>query len=84
MVFGREEQILADRPRAKNRKLKTMKTTQPLLISATALVLLAAPWQSSGIVGIGIERECTNIVMSWPSQGHEYYLIQYDSVSPDT
>lgn len=51
-------------------------------------VLISTSIQSFGIVGLGIERQCTNIVVSWPSQGYEYYLIQYrptlDSSTPWT
>ena len=46
-------------------------------MKVAALLVLAAPFQTLGIVGLGIERQGTNIVISWPSQGHEYYLIQY-------
>lgn len=48
-------------------------------------MLFNAPFQSFGIIGLGIERQCTNIVISWPSQGYEYYLIQNRSTfDPET
>lgn len=39
--------------------------------------LLLTAWQSNAIVGIGIEKDCTNVVISWPSQGYEHYLVQH-------
>ncbi len=46
------------------------------IITLSAGLFLAVSLHSSAIVGLGIERDCADIVLSWPSQGYEYYLIQ--------
>lgn len=62
-----------------------MNTIKARLIAAVVLTILAAPIQSFGIVGLGIERQCTNIVISWPSQGYEHYLLQFrPTLDPST
>jgi hypothetical protein len=53
-----------------------MKTTLGL-ITIIAGFLLATSIQSFAIVGLDIEKQGTNIVISWPSLGYEHYLIQY-------
>ncbi len=47
------------------------------VVKLVTLVVLAIPFRLFGIVGLSIERQGTNIVISWPSEGHELYLIQY-------
>ena len=47
--------------------------------------LFASSLSSFGIVGLGIERQCANIVLSWPSTGNEHYLIQFrPTLDPST
>jgi len=52
-----------------------MKTIKILLVIGS--LFLTSSIHSFAIVGLGIERDCTNIVISWPSTGNEHYLIQF-------
>jgi hypothetical protein len=52
-----------------------MKTIQGIAL-ALALII-ASVIQSLAVVDQAIEIQGTNIVLSWPSQGYEYYMIQY-------
>lgn len=53
-----------------------MNTTKRILAAAVAVLLLSTA-STHAIVGLGIDRDGTNVVISWPSQGSEHYLIQY-------
>lgn len=53
-----------------------MKTIIQGTIGAVAL-LLATAVHTFGVVGQAIQVQGTNLVLSWPSQGYEYYMIQY-------
>jgi hypothetical protein len=53
-----------------------MKTTKSAILVAGAALLVSTA-QSFGVVGQAIQVQGTNLVLSWPSQGYEYYLIQY-------
>jgi hypothetical protein len=62
-----------------------MKAIQQGILTISASLLLASSGQALAIVGLGIERDCTNIVISWPSQGYEHYLIQHrPTLAPET
>jgi hypothetical protein len=53
-----------------------MKTINQGIIGAAAL-LLASAVQTSAVVDQALEVQGTNLVLSWPSLGYEYYMIQY-------
>jgi hypothetical protein len=53
-----------------------LKTLKCGIIGLATFGILGTAIQAFAIVGLGIERQCTNIVISWPSKGNEYYLIQ--------
>lgn len=54
-------------------------------ISLATSLFLATSFPSPAIVGLDIERDCADIVVSWPSQGYEYYLIQHrPTLDPNT
>ena len=54
-------------------------------IVGTFAILLASVFPSFGVVDQALEVRGTNLVLSWPSSGNEYYLIQYrPSVAPGT
>src|SRR6266571_2433233 len=59
--------------------IKTMKAFKPRNLTLAVCLLMAPALQSSAIVGLGIAKDGTNIVISWPSLGYEHYLIQYRS-----
>ena len=54
-----------------------MKTSQGVILTGIAIIILAAATPVSAIIGLGIEWDCADIVLSWPSTGNEHYLIQY-------
>jgi hypothetical protein len=54
-----------------------MKTSQGIIFAGIVTVTLAATAPAFAVEGLGIERDCTNIVLSWPSAGYEHYLIQH-------
>ena len=61
-----------------------MKVKRNINIAVMALLLTSSAY-THAIVGIGIERQCTNIVVSWPSTGSEHYLIQHrPTLDPST
>ncbi|MGH7952494.1 MAG: hypothetical protein ACREFE_11330, partial [Limisphaerales bacterium] len=53
-----------------------MKTINSGIIGAFALLLISSN-SSFAVVGQALEIQGTNLVLSWPSQGYEQYLIQY-------
>jgi hypothetical protein len=61
-----------------------MKTIKPAIIGAVALSLASAI-HSYAVVGQALNVQGTNLVLSWPSQGYEQYMIQYRStLDPST
>ena len=52
-----------------------MKTIQGIVLALA--IILAPAIQSLAVVDQAIQIQGTNIVLSWPSQGYEYYMIQY-------
>jgi hypothetical protein len=58
-------------------EMERMKTATQGFLTIGASFLLASSLQTSAIVGLGIDKDGTNIVISWPSLGYEHYLIQY-------
>jgi hypothetical protein len=58
------------------RKHTIMKTINSGIIGAFALLLISSN-SSLAVVGQALEVQGTNLVLSWPSQGYEQYLIQY-------
>ncbi|HWD94388.1 MAG TPA: hypothetical protein VG938_18800 [Verrucomicrobiae bacterium] len=52
-----------------------MRTIKGTVLALIISVIFAI--QSLAVVDQAIEVEGTNIVLSWPSQGYEYYMIQY-------
>ena len=52
-----------------------MKTNR--IIGATLALLLLASVRTFGVVDQAIQVQGTNLVLSLPSTGNEYYMIQY-------
>ena len=52
-----------------------MKTNR--IIGATLALLLLASLRTFGVVDQTLQVSGTNLVLSWPSTGNEYYMIQY-------
>jgi hypothetical protein len=57
------------------RKQEPMKTVKGAILSLA--IVVTSSIQSFGVVGQAIAVQGTNLVLSWPSQGYEYYMIQY-------
>ena len=55
-----------------------MKTIKPVIIGAFAL-LLASAVHTFAIEGLQISVQCSNVVLSWPSDefSGETYIVQY-------
>lgn len=56
-----------------------MKTTNRITILAIAMfaMLLTSELRTFGVVGQALEIQGTNLVLTWPSKGYEYYMIRY-------
>jgi hypothetical protein len=62
-----------------------MTTTRRIFLATAACLYLASTVQTFAVVGVGIQVQGTNLVLSWPSHGYETYLIQYrPTLDPST
>lgn len=68
--------VSEDEPRPA--KVKNMKTTTKWRgVVAGVAIMIAGAIQSVAIEGIQISVQCSNVVLSWPSQFSETYVVQY-------
>src|SRR6266852_2733752 len=51
---------------------------------AAAAIILAAPVQSYAVEDQALQVQGTNLVLSWPSLGYEYYMIEYRPTLDDS
>jgi hypothetical protein len=59
-------------------KLENMKAPIKGVVGAVAVILASAP-HTPAIEGLRLSVQCSNVVLSWPSQEGETYIVQYRS-----
>src|SRR5438067_1949981 len=54
-------------------QMKT-KSTKNVILGVLALALSSGA--AFGVVDQALQIQCTNLILSWPSRGYEYYMIE--------